>query len=118
LRDGRILLFHRSDTKGGTWHMRLRIAEVTGYIQQSTNTSSLAEANQIANDKFDSLRNLVKSGLSTKPPTFNEYWHYWFERELATGAWKDHRVRWHKSYFKRYFGKHPLSDITPEIAKG
>ncbi len=72
LRDGRILLFQRGDTKGGTWHMRLRIAGATGYIKEATGTSVLAEAHQIANDKYDDLRNLVKSDLSTKPPTFKE----------------------------------------------
>lgn len=122
LRDGRILLFQRSDTKGAIWQMRLRVPGIKGYVPLSTKTSDEYEARQIAEDKFYELRKRAEVGLPTKTKTFREYWHYWFERECATGTWKDDRVRWHKSmfnrYFDAYFGKYELSEIKGEVAKG
>lgn len=122
LRDGRILLFQRSDTKGGVWHMRLRVRGAKSYTVSSTGTTSLAEAVQFAEDTYDNLRTRVKEGLPMKTPTFNQYWQYWFERENDTGTWKKHRVRWHQGvfnrYFSPYFGSYPVNEITPEITKG
>ena len=112
IRDGRITLYTRNRTT--TYHARLKIEGVQGYIIRSTKRESLAEAVRFAEDLYDDLRYKVRQGLEVRPQTFASLWKRWLEANKSMLS--VHRIRYisgtAERYFLPFFGEKSLEEIN------
>lgn len=133
LRDGQIILFHRSVTsKRPIYHMRLHVRGMRDlhgskltYIQETTGESDLDEAKRKALDRFDELRLSVRDNRPVVELTFSAVYALWWVDKKArleaayrakgrTG--KLTRVDWYEKlssrYWLAYFGHVKISDLN------
>jgi integrase len=112
LRDGRIVLYTRNGRP--TYHARLNLDGVDGYITKSTKRSSLAEAVRAAEDMYDDLRYKVRHGLEVRPHTFASLWKRWDKANVHLLS--KHRYRYisgtARRYLLPYFGSMSLEQIN------
>jgi integrase len=139
LKDGQILLFHRTaKSKRPIYHMRIHVRgmrDVHGnkvtYFQTTTNESDLEEAKQVALDKFDELRLLAKDNRPVVELTFADLYALWWQdkkvRLEATFAakgrtGKTERIAWFekqsKRYWLAYFGDKKISELNQAYVAG
>lgn len=139
LKDGQIVLFHRTtNSKRPIYHMRIHVRgmrDVHGnkvtYWQSTTNESDLEEAKRVALDKFDELRLLVKDNRPVIELTWRDMYALWWDQKrvkldarfAAKGrVGQTARVDWYekqsKRYWLAYFGDKKLGDITQSYVEG
>jgi hypothetical protein len=133
LKDGQIVLFHRTaNSKRPVYHMRIHVrgmrdvhgAKVT-YWQSTTNESDLEEATRVALDKFDELRLLVKDNRPVIELTWRDLYALWWQQKrvkldarfAAKGrVGQTQRVDWFEKqsrrYWLAYFGDKKLGELT------
>lgn len=133
LKDGQIVLFHRTaNSKRPVYHMRIHVrgmrdvhgAKVT-YWQSTTNESDLEEATRVALDKFDELRLLVKDNRPVIELTWRDLYALWWQQKrvkldarfAAKGrVGQTQRVGWFEKqsrrYWLAYFGDKKLGELT------
>ena len=139
LKDGQILLYHRTaNSKRPIYHMRIHVRGMQDqygrkitYWKSTTNESDLEEAKRVALDKFDELRLLAKDKRAVKEMNFTELYDIWWkEKRLkleATFAAKGRtgqteRVGWYekqsKRYWLAYFGNKKISELSQAFVNG
>lgn len=139
LKDGQILLYHRTaNSKRPIYHMRIHVRgmrDIHGkkltYWKSTTNESDLEEAKRVALDKFDELRLLAKDNRPVIEISFADlYALWWKEKRLkleATFAAKGRtgqteRIGWYekqsKRYWLAYFGGKKISEINQAYVSG
>lgn len=139
LKDGQILLYHRTaSSKRPIYHMRIHVRgmrDIHGkkvtYWKSTTNESDLEEAKRVALDKFDELRLLTKDNRPIVEISFADlYALWWKEKRLkleATFAAKGRtgqteRIGWYekqsKRYWLAYFGNKKISEINQAYVNG
>ncbi len=139
LKDGQILLYHRTaNSKRPIYHMRIHVRGMQDqygrkitYWKSTTNESDLEEAKRVALDKFDELRLLAKDKRAVKEMSFARLYEIWWkEKRLkleATFAAKGRtgqteRVGWYEKqsrrYWLAYFGKKNISDLSQAFING
>lgn len=111
--------------RAAKWYMRLKIAGHNGYVTKSTKLTSYEDAYEFAKSELLRLQQAAKLGHSLDEFTFEKHWDDWYQRQVANGAWRDSRKRWHKLYAERYFKPYFsnadgsskwLNEITPQVA--
>lgn len=133
LKDGQIVLFHRTaSSRRPVYHMRIHVRgmrDVNGtkvtYWQSTTNESDLEEAKRVALDKYDELRLLVKDKRPVIELTWREMYGLWWQakrvkldaRFAAKGrVGQTMRIPWFEKqsgrYWLAYFGDVKLGDLT------
>lgn len=133
LKDGQILLYHRTaNSKRPIYHMRIHVRGMQDqygrkitYWKSTTNESDLEEAKRVALDKFDELRLLAKDKRAVKEMNFTELYDVWWkEKRLKLEAsfaakgrtGQTERVGWYekqsKRYWLAYFGTKKISELS------
>ena len=111
-RDGRITLYTRNGSP--TYHARIKVDGVKGYIVKSTKRKTVEEAFGVAEALYDDMRFRVRSGMEIKPYTFGSMWKKWFEANRHTLS--DYRKKYFEGtsnrYFLPYFGDSSMEEIT------
>jgi integrase len=139
LKDGQILLYHRTaNSKRPIYHMRIHVRgmrDIHGnkltYWKSTTNESDLEEAKRVALDKFDELRLLTKDNRPVVEISFADlYALWWKEKRLKLEAsfaakgrtGQTERVGWYekqsKRYWLAYFGSKKISEINQAYVNG
>lgn len=139
LKDGQIVLFHRTaNSKRPVYHMRIHIRgmrDIYGnkltYWQSTTNESDLDEARSIALKKFYELQGLVREGRNVEDLTFHQLYALWWKAKkvelslqfAAKGrVGQTQRINWYEKQSRRYwldyFGAVKLSALNQEIVSG
>ena len=68
VRDGRVVLYTRNSKP--TFHARIKIDGIAGYIVKSTKRQSVPEAMRVAEELYEDLRYKARHGLEVKAHTF------------------------------------------------
>jgi len=138
LKGGEILLFHRPNSKKPIYHMRIHVRgmkDVHGdkltYIQESTGEQDLEEAQHVALNRYNELRDRVRTKQPAKSITWADMYGLWFKekREALEAHYrakgrigKNARVGWYEKYSDRYwlpyFGKHNIEEISQRQVQG
>ncbi len=139
LKDGQILLFHRTaNSKRPIYHMRIHVRgmrDVHGnkvtYWQSTTNESDLEEAQRVALNKFDELRLLARDNRPVYELNFAElYALWWKEKRLKLDAifaakgrtGQTERIGWYekqsKRYWLAYFGSKKIGELNQAFVNG
>jgi integrase len=138
LKGGKILLYHRPNSKKPIYHMRIQVhgmrdmhGEIIPYFTESTREQDLEEAQRVALDKYDELRLRVKAKQPARSITWAEMYELWFKEKRegleahyrAKGrTGKNARVDWFEKYSARYwlpyFGKYNIEDISQRQVQG
>lgn len=139
LKDGQILLYHRSaSSKRPIYHMRIHVRgmrDIHGnkltYWKSTTNESDLEEAKRVALDKFDELRLLAKDNRPIVEIGFADlYALWWKEKKVKLEAifaakgrtGQTERIGWYekqsKRYWLAYFGNKKISEINQAYVNG
>ena len=139
LKDGQILLFHRTaNSKRPIYHMRIHVRgmrDVHGnkvtYWQSTTNESDLEEAKRVALNKYDELRLLVKDNRPVIELTWRDLYALWWQQKrvkldarfAAKGrVGQTQRVDWFEKqsrrYWLAYFGDKKLGELTQSYVEG
>lgn len=111
-RDGNIVLYTRNGRP--TYHARLKIEGLAGYVVQSTRRRSLPEAARVAEDHYEDLRFKARHGLEVKAHTFESVWHQF--RSNNALVLSSHRLKFFdgtaERYFLPYFQNHSIESIN------
>jgi integrase len=139
LKDGQILLYHRSaNSKRPIYHMRIHVRgmrDIHGnkltYWKSTTNESDLEEATRVALDKFDELRLLAKDNRPIVEIGFADlYALWWKEKKVKLEAifaakgrtGQTERIGWYEKqsrrYWLAYFGNKKISEINQAHVNG
>lgn len=138
LKGGEILLFHRPNAKKPIYHMRLHVRgmqDVHGnkltYVQESTGEQDLEEARRVALNRYDDLRDRVRTKQPAKSITWADMYELWFKekREALEAHYRakgrtgvNARASWYEKqserYWLPYFGKHNIEDISQKQVHG
>lgn len=118
LRDGRVVLYTRNGRP--TYHARLSVEGIPGYVCKSTKRTNLVEAMKVAEEWYDDLRYKVRHGLEVGTHTFATLWNRW--HEAHEHSLSPHRLRYIEGtvnrYLLPYFGKHHIGLITDKVVAG
>ena len=68
IRDGRILMYLRSEVAKPVWQCRLNVRGIKGYIRKSTGSINRGEAEAFAIDLFDDLSWRIKNHMALESP--------------------------------------------------
>jgi len=138
LKQGQVILFVRPGAKRPIWHMRIHVRgmrDLQGnkftYVQQSTGETDLEEAQRIALNKYDELKQRVRSKEPAVDVAFKDIYALWWtqKREALEQLQKakgrigvTKRIGWYEKHAKRYwlayFGDHKVSELTQAIVSG
>ncbi len=138
LKGGEILLFHRPNSKKPIYHMRIHVrgmqdlhGEKLTYVQESTGEQDLDEARRVALDRYDNLRDRVRTKQPAKSINWAEMYRLWFKekREALEAHYRakgrsgvNARVEWYKKqserYWLEYFGTHNIEEISQRQVQG
>jgi len=114
-RDGKVVLYTRNGKP--TFHARLSVEGISGYIVKSTKRTNLDEARRVAEDWFDDYRYRQKNGLAVGRHTFASLWKQWLVTHRHTLS--EHRLRYISGTATRYllpfFGTEPVSAINDKL---
>lgn len=114
-RDGKVVLYTRNGK--ATYHARLSIDGVDGYVVKSTKRNNLDDARRIAEDWFDDYRYRQKNGLAVGKHTFASLWKQWLASHR--NVLSEHRLRYISGivtrYLMPYFGSEPTSGINDKL---
>lgn len=139
LREGQIILFHRTaSSKRPIYHMRIHVRgmrDTNGskltYIQETTGESDLDDAKRKALDRFDELKLSVRDKRPVVELTFAKVYALWwvdkkqrleaaYRAKARTG--KVTRVGWYEKlsgrYWLAYFGDTKISDLNHAFVQG
>ena len=73
IRDGRIMLYRRADTKRPIWYARLNVPG-KGYVIRSTKTVDRHTAAVLAEDMYDEIRWKIKNNMPVKDRAWKDVW--------------------------------------------
>lgn len=138
MKNGQVILFHRSASKNPVYHMRIHVAgmrDVHGtkmtYIQETTGERDLEEARRVALDRYDQLRLMVKDNRPVVELSFADLYALWWadkrQRLVANFAAKGRtgktpRIAWYEKhsnrYWLQYFGDKKISDLNHAYVQG
>jgi len=121
IRDGRILMYLRSDVASPVWQCRLNVRGIRGYIRKSTGATSRGDAEAFATDLFDDLNYRIKHHMALESPCFSDFvrdeWLPYAEKTLSV-----HRFRLHQGtcdrYLVPYFANEALDQIRQKTVDG
>ncbi|GHD46498.1 hypothetical protein GCM10017083_15670 [Thalassobaculum fulvum] len=117
-RDGKIVLYTRNGRP--TFHARLSIDGMDGYVVRSTKRTSVEEARRVAEEWYDDYRYKIRHGLETGTHTFATLWKRWLAANRATLSTP--RLRYISGtidrYLMPYFGDMSVSSITDKVVAG
>jgi integrase len=116
-RDGKITLYTRNGSP--TYHARIKVDGVKGYIVKSTKRKSPEEAFAFAEDLYDDMRYRVRHGLEVRPHDFGSMWKKWYAANQHSLS--IHRQRYlvgtSDRYFLPYFGEVSMEDINDALVE-
>lgn len=120
IRDGRIMLFTRADTKHPVYQARMLIPNM-GYIVRSTKTTDLRLASSIAEDFYDELRWKAKNNIPVKDRKwkliYDEYRNMLLQRVAAKDVGYSRFVRidsvWN-NWFAGYWGNTSCNSLSQQ----
>ena len=139
LKDGLIVLYHRSATsKRPVYQMRIHVrgmrdlaGKKKSYFFATTNESDLDEAKRVALDKYEDLRVSVKHNVPISELKFSQMYELWWtEKQVKLHAifaakgrtGKTQRIVWFEKqstrYWLDYFGAKKLSELTQSVVNG
>ena len=117
--DGTIIL-HKRERRDGTilptWYMRIRIPlpDSRGYIRQSTNTTDLNRATQIAYNKFDELYSKIQSGGTLETITFKKLYEKFCDKFPQAPKNVNRRKKYVDNCMKQ-LGRYPYDYFVKEL---
>lgn len=139
LKDGQIILFHRSTTsKRPIYQMRVHVrgmrdlgGKAKPYFFGTTNESDLDEAKRVALDKYEDLRVSVKHNLPIAELKFTKLYELWWaEKQVKLHAnfaakgrtGKTQRIKYFEGHSTRYwldyFGGKKASELNQSFING
>lgn len=139
LKDGQIVLFHRTaNSKRPIYHMRIHVRGMRDlhgnkltYWKSTTNESDLEEATRVALNKFDELRSLARDNRPVVEISFADlYALWWKEKKIRLDAsfaakgrtGQTERVGWYekqsKRYWLAYFSNKKIGEINQSYVNG
>lgn len=98
IRDGKILLYTR--TNEGTFHARLSVEGMKGYIVKSTGKTNLTAAMQFAENLYDDIRYKLRHGEEIGIKKFKQIWNLWLKNNRSNLS--SHRLRYITGTADRY----------------
>lgn len=139
MKDGQIVLYHRSTTsKRPIYQMRVHVrgmrdlaGKTKPYFFGTTNESDLDEAKRVALDKYEDLRVSVKHNLPIAELKFAKLYELWWaEKQVKLHAnfaakgrvGKTQRIVWYEKqsarYWLDYFGAKKISEMSQPFVNG
>ena len=117
LRDGKVVLYTRNGQP--TFHARIKIDGVEGYVVKTTKCQTLPEAMRVAEELYEDLRYKARHGLEVKAHTFTSVWHRW--RTANTLVLSSYRLKFFdgtaKRYFLPFFGEKSVEAISDRTVR-
>lgn len=115
LREGRIVLYTRNGRP--TFHARLSVDGIDGYIVKSTKKTSLDEAKRVAEELYDDFRYKMRHGLEIGTHTFSSLWQRW--QQAHRHSLSVHRLKYIEGTLNRYLlpflGGHHVALISDKM---
>ena len=114
--DGRIVLYRRSNSANGVYHVRLRIPGSNGYKRLSTKHSNRREAEHFALNLYEELYFHVRDGGSLNAPKFSKAFDSWKKAcakkntTFKKGSWEN-TIQRVEMYALDYFGDTQIDKI-------
>jgi integrase len=114
--DGRIVLYRRSNSANGVYHVRLRIPGSNGYKRLSTKHSKRQDAEHFALNLYEELYFHVRDGGSLNAPKFSKAFDAWKKAcakkktTLKKGSWEN-TIQRVEMYALDYFGETQIDKI-------
>ena len=99
LKDGAVVLYTRNGSS--TYHVRIKVPRVNGYIVKSTGCRDLHEAIQFATNLYEDLRYKERHNLEVRAHTFQSVYLKWlseYKNQLSV-----HRRKFVEGTARRYF---------------
>ena len=115
-KDGRIVLYKRSDHKNPCWQVRIRVPNSTGYKRKATGTTDEFEARRIAEDLYEEVYLNVKDGGVVNAPAYSKVVHdliAHIEAREGEQKAKNYRTRL-IPYSVKHFGRKRIDSISVE----
>ena len=114
--DGRVILYKRSNSESGPYHVRVRVPGTNGYKRCSTKCAALREAELFALNLYEELYFHVRDGGTLNAPRFSKAFDRWKrdcalkKTTLKRGSW-DRTVQMVDAYALHYFRDMPIDKI-------
>lgn len=123
---GRIVLYVRDNSRGSVIHYRISVRGLKGYERRSTKTTDIAEARDIADERYFELARQAKRGERVAMPktvksVAASYLTY-LEKRVEAGAEKQSKLKTSKHILNAtiipWFGDKPIDKIRSADLRG
>ncbi len=116
-KDGRVVLYQRTNLKRPKWQARISVPNATGYKVVSTKTTDFEEAKHFALNLYEELYYEVKAGGSLNSKTFKQVYEEWKHNPGISGFSSESRswlstVERVEAYALEFFGPKKINEIT------